>query len=53
LIVCGGLRILERIQAIRYDVFHTRPTLGRRDWLALGSRALIYRHTTRATPATS
>lgn len=53
LVVCGGLRILERIQAVGYDVFHARPTLGRRDWLALAGRALIYRHSTRALPATS
>lgn len=53
LIVCGGLRILERIEAVDYDVFHARPTLSRRDWLALGGRALIYRHTTRAQAATT
>src|SRR5690606_21936583 len=47
LVVCGGLRILERLDAIEYDVFHARPTLGRRDWLALGRRALNYRKATR------
>ncbi|MDX5363089.1 MAG: squalene synthase HpnC [Pseudazoarcus pumilus] len=40
LIVAGGLRILERIEAVRYDVFRHRPTLGRLDWPLLGWRAL-------------
>ena len=31
MIVQGGLRILERIEAVDYDVFDRRPTLGRRD----------------------
>lgn len=42
LVVLGGLRILERIEAVGYDVFHRRPTLGRSDWLRLGWRALTY-----------
>jgi len=40
LVVAGGLRILERIEAVGYDVFHRRPTLGRLDWPMLGWRAL-------------
>lgn len=51
LIVCGGLRILERIAAAGYDVFHARPTLRRIDWLAVAGRALTYRNATRALPA--
>ena len=44
-IVHGGLRILEKIEAVNYDVFHRRPTLKKYDWLLLGSRALRYRST--------
>jgi len=40
LIVAGGLRILERIEAVHYDVFRRRPTLGTLDWPLLGWRAL-------------
>jgi len=32
LVVQGGLRILERIEAADYDVFARRPTLGPVDW---------------------
>ncbi len=39
LIVLGGLRILEKIEAADYDVFRRRPTLGKRDWLRLLWRA--------------
>ncbi|MCV2216208.1 squalene synthase HpnC [Thauera sp. Sel9] len=44
LIVLGGLRILERIEAAGYDVFRRRPVLARPDWLRLGWRALNYRN---------
>ena len=40
MIVQGGLRILERIEQVDYDVFHCRPVLGRTDYLAIGARAL-------------
>lgn len=40
LIVQGGLRILEKIEAVGYDVFHSRPTLGKRDWLLMLWRSL-------------
>jgi squalene synthase HpnC len=40
LVVQGGLRILERIEAIDYDVFHHRPQLRLADWLRMGTRAL-------------
>jgi len=40
LTVQGGLRILERIQRVRGDVFRNRPMLGARDWLRIGGRAL-------------
>jgi len=35
LIVQGGLRILDRIEASDYDVFRHRPQLGPADWLAM------------------
>ncbi len=41
LTVQGGLRILERIRAVRGDVFRHRPKLGASDWLRMGSRALF------------
>lgn len=39
LVILGGLRVLERIEAVGYDVFRQRPTLGRLDWLLLLTRA--------------
>jgi squalene synthase HpnC len=44
-IVHGGLRILEKIEAVNYDVFQRRPTLKKYDWLLLGWRAVRYRST--------
>ncbi|ALM81992.1 squalene synthase HpnC [Bordetella sp. N] len=41
LVVQGGLRILERIEQARYDVFMNRPELGGRDWTIMLWRALI------------
>ncbi|GAA4028210.1 squalene synthase HpnC [Actimicrobium antarcticum] len=40
LIVQGGLRILEMIEEVGYDVFRQRPQLGKLDWLRLVWRAL-------------
>lgn len=40
LIVQGGLRILERIEDARYDVFAHRPVLKAPDWFAVGWGAL-------------
>ncbi len=40
LIVQGGLRILEKIEAVGYDVFRARPTLQKSDWLLILWRAL-------------
>jgi squalene synthase HpnC len=42
LVVLGGLRILERLDTLNYDVFRHRPTLGRSDWLLLVWRAAHY-----------
>ena len=43
LIVQGGLRILEKIEAIEYDVFQKRPTLNKSDWGRLLWRTLMMR----------
>jgi squalene synthase HpnC len=40
LVVQGGLRILDRIEAAGHDVFRRRPRLGPADWAAMGWRAL-------------
>lgn len=40
LVVQGGLRILERIEAADYDVFRARPKLDARDWAVMSMRAL-------------
>ena len=42
LIVHGGLRILEKIEAVGYDVFRARPTLKTSDWLLILWRALRF-----------
>lgn len=42
LIVLGGLRILEKIEAAGHDVFRHRPTLGKRDWVRLGWRSIRF-----------
>ena len=40
LVVQGGLRILEAIERVDFDVFTRRPTLGKADWLVIGWRAI-------------
>jgi squalene synthase HpnC len=40
MVVQGGLRILEAIETVQYDVFRRRPQLGWRDWVVMGWRAL-------------
>ena len=40
LIIQGGLRILEKIELVRFDVFRHRPTLGAQDWALMFWRAL-------------
>lgn len=40
MVVQGGLRILERIDAVGGDVFSHRPTLSGRDWTLMSWRAL-------------
>ena len=41
LTVQGGLRILDRLEQARGDVFRHRPALGPLDWLRMGSRAVF------------
>jgi squalene synthase HpnC len=40
LVVHGGLRVLERIDAVGGDVFRRRPVLTARDWTLMSWRAL-------------
>jgi squalene synthase HpnC len=40
LVIQGGLRILERIERARYDVFRRRPKLGKADYIVMLWRAL-------------
>ena len=40
-IIAGGLRILKKIEAVDYDVFHHRPQLGVLDWPTLIFHALF------------
>jgi len=40
-VIAGGLRILERIDAVGGDVFRRRPTLGALDWARVGWRTLV------------
>ena len=43
LVVQGGLRIAERIDAVGGDVFHRRPVLRPADWLRMLARAMVMR----------
>ncbi len=40
LVVQGGLRIAEKIDAARGDVYRHRPILGKADWAVMAARAL-------------
>lgn len=40
LVIQGGLRILEKIEAADYDVFRRRPKLAPRDWVRMAWRAM-------------
>jgi squalene synthase HpnC len=44
LVVAGGLRIAERIDAVAGDVFARRPRLGAGDWLLMVWRAATGQH---------
>jgi len=43
LVLQGGLRILEKLDRVRGDVFRHRPVLGFWDWCLVGGRALRQR----------
>ncbi|MBY0242017.1 MAG: squalene synthase HpnC [Burkholderiaceae bacterium] len=43
MVVQGGLRILEAIEEVEYDVFRQRPKLGKPDWVKIAWRALTMR----------
>ena len=51
MIVQGGLRILEKIEAVDYDVFNRRPVLNRVDGARLVWRALAMTRTSRPVAA--
>jgi phytoene synthase len=40
LIMAGGLRILEKIESVNFDVFNRRPTLGKLDWIRMLAKAI-------------
>ena len=42
-VVQGGLRILEKLERARGDVFRQRPILGTLDWPLVFCRALLAR----------
>jgi len=41
MIVCGGTRILEKLQAIQGDVFNQRPVLRASDWIIMLYRSIF------------
>lgn len=43
MVVQGGLRILEKIEAADYDVFRRRPVLRKGDWLRMTTRSFAMR----------
>ena len=45
MVIQGGLRILERLDALNYDIYNQRPTLKARDWLVVVWRALTHSNT--------
>lgn len=42
MIIQGGLRILEKIENVNYDVFNQRPVLKKPDWAIISWRALTH-----------
>lgn len=42
MIIAGGLRILNKIEAVDYDVFHHRPVLGPLDWVIMLCKSAPY-----------
>jgi len=50
-VIAGGSRILDRIDAVRGDVFRCRPTLNGVDWAAVALRALFPARPAPGSPA--
>jgi phytoene/squalene synthetase len=46
----GGVRILDRLERSRFDVFRARPTLGWTDAVVIGFQALMWRGGVQGTP---
>ena len=42
MMIAGGERIIQKIEAVNGDVFNHRPVLTKRDWLWIGARALLH-----------
>lgn len=49
----GGVRILDRLEAARFDVFRQRPTLGWADAPAMGYGLLTWKADRRSSPDTT
>jgi phytoene synthase len=49
----GGMRILDRLRAVNFDVFASRPTLGLADAAAIATRTLVWRATLPVSANTS
>ena len=46
---CGGVRVLDKIRRVEFDVFRRRPTLGAADTLVIAWEVLTWRETPRFT----
>ncbi|MDD2720828.1 MAG: squalene synthase HpnC [Gallionella sp.] len=44
MIIAGGLRILDKIDAVDYDVFRRRPVLKPYDWVIMLAKSAPYSH---------
>lgn len=44
MIIAGGLRILEKLQAANYDMFHKRPELRSFDWVIMLAKSAPHRY---------
>jgi len=42
MIIAGGLRILDKLENVRYDMFRHRPVLRPFDWVIMLGRGTIY-----------
>ncbi len=42
MMIAGGERIIQKIEAVNGDVFNQRPSLTKRDWLWISCRALLH-----------